>query len=375
MNPAYSIEHPVFRIQFYNSLISKLRWIWWFLPLIFLLSGCGANSKSKPEPDSDSVDIRPTVIFARADHKPLYYYIETQGITEPVRKINVQLKISGFVRRSFLQDGRSVEKGDTLLDLNDEEWQLALQQAQISFQKAKAAYDVEQTVRKDVPAGGDTTYTNQMLRVQSGLQQANIDLNKAKMNIDYAHIVAPFSGVLGTPQTFSPGQYVTAGTELATLVDLSEMQIRLDVLEGSIDKVKTGQAVQLILEDSTMLQGKVTGISPLVNQKTKTGQVIALFKNTHHRLLPGMTVNARILTKSVEGTARVPRAAVLERENRLLLFKLHGDEVEWVYVHPLAMNNEWAELKSKDITPGDTVAVDRHFALSHKEKVTIKMEE
>lgn len=345
------------------------------MPLILLLPGCGAKSKTTPEPDSNSVDIRPTVIFARADHQPLYYYIVTQGVTEPVSKINVQLKISGFVRRSLLRDGQAVEKGDTLLDLNDEEWQLDLQQAQTTYQKAKAAYDVEKIMRKDGPASSDTAYTNYMLKVQSGLEQAEIDMNKAKLNIDYGHIVAPFSGVLAVPQTLSPGQYVTAGTQLATIVNLSKMQVRLDVLEGDMDRVKVGQSVQLIMQDSSRMEGKITGISPLVDQNTKTGQVVALFQNPQHRLLPGMTINARILTRSVEGTARVPRAAVLERENRLLVFKLHGDEVDWVYVHPLAMNNEWAELKNKQIAPGDTIAVDRHFALSHKEKVTVKMEE
>lgn len=375
MKPASRIEHPESSIRFSNSLNSKFRLLnRWFI-LLLLLAGCGASSKPKPEPDSNSVDIRPTVIFARADHQPLYYYIETQGITQAVRKINVQLKISGFVKRSSLQDGRTVEKGDTLLDLNDEEWQLALQQAQTAYQKAKAAYDVQQIMRKDGPVSSDTAYTNYMLKVQSGLEQAEIDMNKAKLNIDYAHIVAPFSGVLGAPQVFSPGQYVTAGTQLATLVDLSKMQVRLDVLEGNINRVKVGQPVQLIMQDSTRMEGKVTGISPLVDQRTKTGQVVALFENQQHRLLPGMTVNARILTRRVEGTARVPRAAVLERENRLLVFKLHGDEVEWVYVHPVAMNNEWAELNNKQIAPGDTIAVDRHFALSHKEKVTVKMEE
>ena len=261
------------------------------------------------------------------------------------------------------------------MDLNDEEWQLDLQQAQTTYQKAKAAYDVEKIMRKDGPASSDTAYTNYMLKVQSGLEQAEIDMNKAKLNIDYGHIVAPFSGVLAVPQTLSPGQYVTAGTQLATIVNLSKMQVRLDVLEGDMDRVKVGQSVQLIMQDSSRMEGKITGISPLVDQNTKTGQVVALFQNPQHRLLPGMTINARILTRSVEGTARVPRAAVLERENRLLVFKLHGDEVDWVYVHPLAMNNEWAELKNKQIAPGDTIAVDRHFALSHKEKVTVKMEE
>ena len=375
MHPVSSIEHPESSIQFSNSLISKLQWIWWFMPLILLLPGCGAKSKTKPEPDSNSVDIRPTVIFARADHQPLYYYIVTQGVTEPVSKINVQLKISGFVRRSLLRDGQAVEKGDTLLDLNDEEWQLDLQQAQTTYQKAKAAYDVEKIMRKDGPASSDTAYTNYMLKVQSGLEQAEIDMNKAKLNIDYGHIVAPFFGVLAVPQTLSPGQYVTAGTQLATIVNLSKMQVRLDVIEGDMDRVKVGQSVQLIMQDSSRMEGKITGISPLVDQNTKTGQVVALFQNPQHRLLPGMTINARILTRSVEGTARVPRAAVLERENRLLVFKLHGDEVDWVYVHPLAMNNEWAELNNKQIAPGDTIAVDRHFALSHKEKVTVKMEE
>jgi len=43
--------------------------------------------------------------------------------------------------------------------------------------------------------------------------------------------------------------------------------------------------------------------------------------------------------------------------------------VEWIYVTPVAMNSEWILLDHENISPGDTIAVDQHFSISHQQKV------
>jgi hypothetical protein len=79
----------------------------------------------------------------------------------------------------------------------------------------------------------------------------------------------------------------------------------------------------------------------------------------------------------MEGKARIPRSAILERDGgRTLVFKLHSEnnEVEWIYVSPVAQNEEWAIVNHENISPGDTLAVDNHFALSHLQIVDPKMQ-
>jgi hypothetical protein len=87
-----------------------------------------------------------------------------------------------------------------------------------------------------------------------------------------------------------------------------------------------------------------------------------------------MTVEGRIATESYTGQARIPRSAILERDGgRTLVFKLNNDVVEWIYVDPVHETSEWAIVNHEDITPGDTLAVDRHFALSHLQPVRPRM--
>ncbi|HCI71671.1 MAG TPA: efflux RND transporter periplasmic adaptor subunit, partial [Balneola sp.] len=54
---------------------------------------------------------------------------------------------------------------------------------------------------------------------------------------------------------------------------------------------------------------------------------------------------------------------------RTLVFKLNNGEVEWIYVTPVEMNTEWVLIDHEEINPGDTLAVDKHFSISHQQKV------
>ena len=115
--------------------------------------------------------------------------------------------------------------------------------------------------------------------------------------------------------------------------------------------------------------GKIIAISPEIDQTTKTGQVIAEVENPQAELKPGMTVEGRVFVRSEASKVRMPREALLERDGRTLVFKLNHNEAEWVYVTPVAMTTEWVLIDNPDINPGDTLAVDKHFSISHQQKV------
>jgi len=155
-------------------------------------------------------------------------------------------------------------------------------------------------------------------------------------------------------------------------VDDRRVRIRFDVLESELSDITDDMSVQLTAPGGRQLEGRVEAVVPVVNTETKTGTVIVEANNSDQVLYPGMTVEGRIRTRRQQGQARVPRAAILSRDGgRTLLFKLHpqNNEVEWVYVQPEAQNSKWAIINHESIAPGDTIAVDRHFALSHLQVV------
>jgi hypothetical protein len=76
------------------------------------------------------------------------------------------------------------------------------------------------------------------------------------------------------------------------------------------------------------------------------------------------------------GTRFLSRIARFESRDggRTLVFKLNeGETVEWIYVEPAFQTSDWAIVNHEDIAPGDTLAVDQHFALSHLQCVIPRM--
>lgn len=353
------------------------------LPLLIIGACSSESAEDDPlsEERKESVEVRPEVIFATADDRPLFYYVESQGIVEANREVVLKPKISGFVQQSNIIEGARFGKGDTLLTFADDEWENAVQEARNEYQKALNAYDIEKRLRnsgnQQQGTNGDSLRSDDMVRIVTGLAQAELALDRAKLNLSYATITAPFSGQLAVQKRIEEGTFINAGAELGTLVDDRSVRVRFDVLESEVNKINQGMTAELTTPGGEHLQGRVSAVSPVVDPESKTGEVIVRSDNRNRLLKPGMTVEGRIQIRRMEGKARIPRSAILERDGgRTLVFKLHSEnnEVEWIYVSPVAQNEEWAIVNHENISPGDTLAVDNHFALSHLQIVDPKMQ-
>ncbi len=338
--------------------------------LLLLLASCEEESDPADEVDEDRVEIRPTVIFDVTDDEALFFHLETQGTVEPVNEITIQTRQSGYVEEHSIREGRSVRQGDILIALEDDEWQLDVEQARENLKQTEDEFRAEH--QATFSANPDTSINQELIdgiRRRIGVQEADIALRQAQLQLSYANLSAPFDGTVSVEKNFSRGEYLSAGTEVGRLVDDSEVRVRYDVLEHELAMVEPGMGVELTTTGGISVEGEVESVSPVVDPDSKTGQIVAIFDNQDGDLRTGMTVDGRIQTEMVEGRVRAPREALLERDNRELVFILNNDTVEWVYVEPIAQTSDWVILDEEEISPGDTLAVDRHFAISHQQEV------
>lgn len=331
------------------------------------LFSCKSDAEDADRPDLESIEIMPEVVFTTVSDEPLKFFIESRGVVEPLQRIQIIPRISGFVEQHAIVEGKHVENGDIILQLNEEENKNAESQAYNNYIKAKNEFDIESRLR----GGSDSSRqkSNELLRITTGLAEAELMYERSKLDLSYTKIKAPFSGRISAKEVVSTGAYVAAGQNLASLIDAAKVRVRFDVLESEIDVLEEGMPVELFDPRGNSYEGQIVAVSPEVDSETKTGQVLAEVDNENYNLKTGMTVEGRVFVRSLESKVKMPREALLERDGRTLVFKLNKQEVEWIYVTPEAMNTEWVLINHEDINPGDTLAVDQHFSISHQQKV------
>lgn len=358
-----SIKNSTLKIQ--NFII---------LPAILLMVSCSAEIEEETPERPENVEILPEVIFAVTDDEPLHYFLDTRGIVEPVKELPIIPRVSGFLVSHTIEDGNTVRQGQLLFAFDDAEWQIGYRDAEVSYLRALQEYELEYRQRlgnRPAADGVDSldAFDDRLLRNQTGYTQAKTALDRAELELTYTSLNAPYSGEIFTERVLTPGSYISAGQELGQLIDYSTIRVRFDVLESEVSNISRGMEVRIRSSDGYEVTGRVVSISPKVDRDRKTGQVIVEAANPDRRLKPGMSVDGRIFIESAQGRVRAPRAALLHRDNRPLVFKLNGDQVEWIYVDPQAVTSDWIILNEPNINPGDTLAVDRHFAISHLQRV------
>jgi RND family efflux transporter MFP subunit len=330
-----------------------------------LLLFCSKKDTGQKTAGSD-VEVLPTVEVFKALSGDVIEYLEVRGVAEPLRQLSIQTRISGFLTENALKEGAVVAAGDLLYRLDETEWKIAEEEAMAAYLSKKQDYEVEVKMRGI--AASDAKQL-ELIATRTGFRQAEINVARARLNRSYSQFNAPFAGIIALKKRFEPGQFVNAGTELATLVDASAMRVVFSVLEKEIGLIAPGMNVEVFTPTNERRNGLIESVNPLIDPQSRTGSVTALLAAKGNGIYGGMMVSGRIMIRSVKARVKVPRSAVLDRDGKQLVFKITDGAADWIYVKPVLMNKEWAALEEEELAPGDTIAVDRHFAVSHLQKV------
>lgn len=334
--------------------------------LLTLISCTSANSdsdKKKPEIPA-TAEVRPKVLMKIVDSEPIDLFIDTEGIVESAVQVKLVSRESGYLIHHKLMDGMAVKKGDILWELDDRSLQLRIKEAEIAVQKAKRDLLIEVNARKSASQELDSKKM-QLLRIQYGVDEAEIRLQDLQLSAKFMRFSAPFDGFLSVPVTRNQGDFIQGGTDLGLLIDSNKNRLKLFVLQQDAALIHIGQSV---FDDKANPLGIISAISPIVDEKTQSVSVWVAI-NTKSNLRHGERKRARIAIQQISATIRVPRSSVLERDNRFVIFKTKQGQAQWVYVTVKGQNKEWSVVDGKGLSVGDTIAYDRHFTLSHLQKI------
>jgi cobalt-zinc-cadmium efflux system membrane fusion protein len=170
---------------------------------------------------------------------------------------------------------------------------------------------------------------------------------------------AAFDGTV-IDKHIAPGEAVARDRILFVVADLSDVWVEIDVYLNAIDLVGVGRSVRLATPDGSMtIDGKVSYVSSIVDQATRTVTARVVLANPDGRWRPGLFVNA-FVARPVEAAVVVPRRALHEIEGRTVVFAVEEDHFEARPVIVGVVGRSNAEIKG-GLKPGERFADESSF--------------
>jgi membrane fusion protein, multidrug efflux system len=232
-----------------------------------------------------------------------------------VHQVDVSADVNGRVTEIKFEPGTHVDSGTPLVQFFDmpEQGDLANYKAQATV--AQLSLDrAKQLASRQF--GPQATVDN----AQAAYDQALAGIAKTEAVISQKLVRAPFSGDLGVRKV-EVGQYLTAGTAIVSLTDLSELWANFTVTEKDSGNLKVGQPVRLKVDayPGRTFDAKITTIEPQVAADTRNIRVQATVANPEKILKPGMFVTTTVVLPAKPAVITVPETAVD--------YTLYGDSV------------------------------------------------
>lgn len=299
------------------------------------------------------------------------------------RMTTISAQVNGRVQSVSVRESSVVGGGSTILVIDPAEYELELKEAQASLAVAQNNYR-EYTLWDDRITDPEVRAArDQAARLKANLDGAQIRVQKAELNMARTRVTAPFAGRIANLKVV-PGQYVTVGTELATVVDLDPIKVEVQVLEAGVAHLVPGRGAQITFSafPDQVFAGRIETINPMADPKTRKARVTVIVPNPQGRILPGYYARVTLDARRMGDRVLVPREAIIERDGRTLVFLFEGDgstgQAMWQYVSTGLENERLVEIiedpedsSTRLLRAGEIVLVDGHRTLTHAAPVRL----
>lgn len=317
-----------------------LRRLLWLLPLAGALAWWGWRQLNPP-PVAPPV----TAPVALADIEQI---VQSAGVLQPRRRVDVGAQVSGQVRTLHVQPGQTVRRGELLVSLDPElarsevlqaEAGVAQQQALLEARRIDLAQARRELARQQQLLGGQATARAEAEKAEADAAKLEVDaralsaqlgrlqadLATARLKLGYTQISAPVDGDV-VSLAVQEGQTVNAQQQVPTLLTLAQldvMTVKAQVAEADVRHVQVGQSASFVtLGDTTRRHsGTVRLVQPLPERVNNAVFYSVLFDVPNPRgaggdraLMSDMSVQVRLSVGRAAQVPAIPMTALGERQ-------------------------------------------------------------
>ena len=337
--------------------------------------------------------------------KEVHRIIDIVGTLLPNEQVVVSSEVEGPVEGVFVDLGDRVKKGQVLIKISDREFQINLDQQLAALYQAQARlglkgendellnvneatevrkavaemFEAEQKFKraaelfkqgvasKEARDEAEARYQSYKALYDSSLQSVQNLKAQAKQNraavqlaqkkLRDTDIRAPFDGFV-RERFVSLGQFLKVQAPVISLVQTTPLKLRADVPEKAVRSIQEGQDVEVTVDaflDRTF-KGKISRVSPAVNEQTRSLTIEALINNDHQLLKPGFFAKTRVISDERETVISVPGQTILNFYGVNKVFVVENGRIR---EHVVKLGNRFGEDVEvlEGLTGGELIAV------------------
>ncbi len=249
------------------------------------------------------------------------------GQTEPNRRVTVRAEVAAQVSDILVPRGKTVQKGELLLRLNEDDRPQRLNQARALLKQRELEYEGAKSLKaKGLQA------ERQLAEALTLLRTARAELKRAELNLQNTRVVAPFSGVLQA-RYVEVGDFLSVGDPLAEVVELEPLLVTGDVSEQEVGVLESGMSGTVELSNGKRLEGTLRFIAASAETSTRTYRIEMEVANPPPHQRGGMTATIHIPRGSVSAHKVSP--ALLSLDDTGVLGIKSVDDEGVVQFHPV----------------------------------------
>ena len=311
------------------------------------------------------------------------------GTVTPLATVTVQSQISGQIMHIGFKEGQTVKAGDPLIQIDPRPYQVALEQAQGALARDKALLaNARVDLERYQTLFAQDSIAEQQLATQKSLvaqyagavttDQGQIDA--AKLNLTYCHIVSPIDGRVGLQQ-INMGNYVTPAEPngLVVVTQLKPITVVFTLPEDDIppllQRLHAGATLPVTAWDRSnthqLASGTLQSIDSQIDTTTGTIRLKAVFANDDESLFPQQFVNVVLLLDTLHGATLIPQAGVQRGAPGTYVYVVNPDQTVIVRKVTLGPGDANNVAITAGLKLGESVVVDGADKLKDGAKVLL----
>ena len=316
------------------------------------------------------------VVVAKVSRSAIPVYFPGIGNVSPYYTVTVKSRVDGQLMKFLFNEGDLVKEGQTLAEIDPRPYQVQLDLAQATLAHdeallANAKVDenryVELVKTDAIPGQQLDTQKALVAQYEATIKQDQANIENAKLNLVYAHITAPITGVLGL-RLVDPGNIVHA-SDASGMITIAQTQpiavlftIPEDSLPQVVQKMRAGAKLPADAynrDDSKKLaSGTLVTLDNQIDNTTGTSRLKAVFDNKDNTLFPQQFVNIHLLVDTLQNQLVVPNVAVQNGQQGTFVYVVDDDSHVHLKVVKIGETTATNSQILSGIEEGDRVVVD-----------------